>query len=517
VVLRRLLPLAALALLPAPLAAQLPPLGMPGGTLRVEVHAAFGGATERIRGGTREDLGADFDSPALGADLLPVLEEPDARLASLTGIPGFRLSLGRSAGFASNTGGLGALGLSVGVTDQVTLFARVPFVTVTNRRRATFTDGEAGANAASPFVGDQAGQAAATGFFTAFDAALSTLEANIAAGAYAADPARDALARETLAGGLQFRDSLRAVVLDEATASPFLPLASSPGGAALSGRVTALQGTLSGELGVADFTGALPLPTAGAAYADVEALGLAPTGPYAYESYTGTRALGLGDAEVGAVVTLLDTWDRARLGGLRLAVEGLVRLPTGSGISADDAWPGATGDGQTDVEVNAVADVGRGSLGLRLQGGYQLQLGTTVTRRVDAPGALLVPVAQRGEVSLDPGDVLTLGVTPFVRLARPFAAYLTLAYRRRGADGVSWAGTAVPDVDVSQLARETDWSTVSWGFGVSYAEQGGRAGSQARVPIDAAWWWERVAAASGGRVAATSIMRLQGRYYFSLW
>ncbi|HEX5631631.1 MAG TPA: hypothetical protein VFX50_00315 [Gemmatimonadales bacterium] len=517
-VLRRLLCVVAL-LMPAPLAAQLPPLGMPGGTMRIEVHAGFGGATDRYVDGTREDLGADLTSPAFGSDRLAELAEPDARIASLTGNSAFRLSLGRSDGYASNSRAFGALGLSLGVSNAITLFGRVPFVNVVNRRQLRFAAGteEAGVNTASPVLGDAAGQSAAAGFFTSFDAALTTLEGNIAGGVYAGDPAQEQLAQETLASGIQLRDSLRALVLDEATAASFLPLSSTAAGAALAQRVTGVQQTLSTGLGVGGFDAALPLPSTAATFSDLERLALATNGAYAYQSYTAKKIMGIGDAEVGAVLTLVDRWDRGGLGGFRLAAEALVRLPTGGKISPDDAWPGATGDGQMDVEVNAAADVGTGSVGMRLHGGYQVQLSSTVSRRVAAPGNPFVPAANLADVELDPGDVLSVGATPFVRLARPLAAHFTVMYRKRSEDAVSYAGAAVPGVDVGLLAQQTAWSMVTWGVGLSYAEIGGRAGSRARVPIDASWWYEAVATASDGRVAAGSVMRLQLRYYVQLW
>ncbi|HEX5819440.1 MAG TPA: hypothetical protein VFY20_11200, partial [Gemmatimonadales bacterium] len=64
--LRRFATALAWCMIPSLLHGQLPPLGIPKGMLRVEVQGQFGSASTRFDDGTREDLGADFTSSALG-------------------------------------------------------------------------------------------------------------------------------------------------------------------------------------------------------------------------------------------------------------------------------------------------------------------------------------------------------------------------------------------------------------------------------------------------------------------
>jgi hypothetical protein len=367
-------------------------------------------------------------------------------------------------------------------------------------------------------LGTAAGRGAAQGFFDEFDTGLLALEANLAGGIYDGDAAQRALAEQTLAEGLAFKDSLQAVVLDAGTASPFLPVTASAAGTTLTGRVTSLQQTLSGTLGVTSFASALPLPTTtDGDFESIAALAQDPTGAYQYTAYASEKRVGLGDAEVGAAFTLVDSWDRPALGGLRLAVEGLVRLPTGSKVDADVAFPAPGEEGQMDVQVQAVADIGRGKLGLRVTGGYLLQLASSGVRRVAAPGTLLVPVSSRTEVSFDPGDELFIGITPFIRLARPLALLMGLQYRHRSEDGASYSGAAIPGVDAAILGAGTGYSAVLLSAGVNYSEIGGRAGSQARTPVDAGWFWDTVITGSGGRVTKASTVRMLVRLYAKLW
>ncbi|MCU0620888.1 MAG: hypothetical protein MUC69_05230 [Gemmatimonadales bacterium] len=515
---RRAALLLALLAVPAGLAAQLPPLGVPRGTMRIEAYGDFGYATTRFRDGTREDLAADFTSDAFGPTAIPAVADASRRIGVLVGDTDYGLSLGGSVGFGRVSRTAITPGLSLGLTEGITLFGRAPLVKTDTRRDVQSTStGDAGVNPADPTLGDAAGLASAQLFFGDFDASLDALATGLANGAYAGDPALQQLAEETLAGGSALRDSLRALVLDQPTASAYLPTGASAAGATLQGRVASVQQALSGPLGIGGFSTALPLP---AATTDVEAIpsyAVNAAGPYRYASFIDTSTTSLGDVEIGAVVTPIDRWDRASLGGLRLAVEALVRLPTGTPARPDDGWPAPTGDGQLDIQLLAAADVGRGNIGARITAGYLLQLAGTFTRRVAPPGQVLVPASQRTEVSVNPGDVVLLGIAPFVRLARPLALQGGVTWRVRGDDDVRYVGTPLPGIDAGVLAQETGASTLLVSLGLSYAELAGRAGSRARVPIDAMALWESVLVSSGGRVVAGSTVRAMARVYWQLW
>src|SRR6185295_5093940 len=122
--------LAVLACLLAPAAAraQLAPVGVPGGVVRVDLDGEVDIWDHRRRDGQREPLGADLSSPAFGSDLLPSLGDADARIGRITGLPGYRLNLGALATDVLADQGTGVLGLALGLTRSITIFGRVPLV-----------------------------------------------------------------------------------------------------------------------------------------------------------------------------------------------------------------------------------------------------------------------------------------------------------------------------------------------------------------------------------------------------
>ena len=144
--------------------------------------------------GSKEGLGADLSSPALGSDLLPVLAPYDTIVQRVTGLGGFRLNLGALTTDAQADVTTAVLGLTLGVTRFIAVFGRLPLA-----RARVQTDLDLDATSAN--AGLNPGTAAQDPFFAQFDAALSTLEAQIAAGAYDGDPTRRALADATLAQG----------------------------------------------------------------------------------------------------------------------------------------------------------------------------------------------------------------------------------------------------------------------------------------------------------------------------
>lgn len=117
-----------LCLVPVRGAAQLAPVGIPRGMFRFEVDGSFQYANDRYNDGTKESLGANFTSAALGAAEIPTLAEADARIAVLLGDPGYKLSLGASVGTAQMSTGTGAFSLGLGITKGLSIFGRLPIV-----------------------------------------------------------------------------------------------------------------------------------------------------------------------------------------------------------------------------------------------------------------------------------------------------------------------------------------------------------------------------------------------------
>lgn len=496
-------------LLPAVARAQLAPVGVPGGSVRIELDGSIETWDHRFLDGRRDALGADLSSDALGGDLIPLVGEADARLARITGLSTIRLDLGKLTTDAFADEGRGYLGLSLGLSDAITIFGRLPVV----RTRVQVA---ASVDAASTNAGLNPGETSHAAFFQELDTALGTLGSRLAAGDYDGDPSQKALAQATLASGTALRNDLFGLLSDPATASPFVPTATSPGGTAVTSTITSLQGTLSGSLGISGFTLTPELPATPVSGAEVLAL----LGDPAVGVRLGeTKITFRGDAEAGVALTLADHWDRGgRRGGFRTAVEGLARFPTGRRARTDRALALGTGEGSTDIEARITTDLGTGRWGTRLEGGYRRRLAADVLARVAPPTQPFPGLDLLSVVRRDPGDVGTIGARPFYRLARSLAIVGSVQYWSRKADRYSYTTPAdsIPDVDPNVLALDTEATATVLGIGLSYSNLGRRTGGRG-MPVDAGWSYERVVSTTGGRVADRHTVRARFRVYFGLF
>ncbi len=509
---RRLAVLAGL-LVPSALGAQLAPVGVPAGVVRVELDGAFDTWDRRWLNGSRESVGAGLSSAALGSDLLPSLGDADARIGRITGLSGYRLNLGALVTDAQSEDSRVYFGAALGLTRAITIFGRMPLVRVRVQTRLALTPTATSDAGLNPGGGQQAA------FFQQLDASLSGLDARITAGDFDADPALKARALSTLATGEALRTDLFGLLSDPATAAPFVPTAASTAGTALSARVTSFQTSLAGEFGVGGFTTTPALPTEQVTSADFVASLSDPSGPIVTRPGE-TKVTFRGDAEAGVAVTLADRWDRrGHRGGFRAAVEGLLRLPTGRVARQDRLLTLGTGDGQTDVELGLTADLGAGRWGLRAEGRYNRQLPADFLVRVAAPTEPLAPIDRLSIVRRDPGDVLSIAARPFFRLAPTLALQGTAMHWSRGADAVAYAtaADAIPGVDAAVVANDSKASATVLGFGLTYSNPGSLRTGGRGLPIDASWGYERIVRAAGGIVPDRHSMRARLRFYFWLF
>jgi hypothetical protein len=505
----RRLGIIACLIVPSRVWAQLAPIGVPGGVVRLELDGSLETFDRRFRAGHPESYAADLASPALGSDRIPALEDADARVGRIIGNAGYRINLGALGAEALADVGTGFLGLSLGLTSQITIFGRIPLV----RARVQPT---LALNPAAADGGPNPGSAAQGTFFGDFDAALTTLSSKIAAGDYDANPAQKALAEATLADATTLRADLFGLLADPATASPFVPTLGSTAGGAIDARIAAVQNTLETSLSVPGFTTGPALPAEPITQADL------------FQELTGPLALRLGednvtfrgDTEAGAALTLIDGWDRGtHRGGFRAAISGLVRFPTGRRGRTDHPLDIGTGEGQTDVQVDLVTDIGTGTIGVRLSGTYVRQLPSNILVRVTAPSQPLVGPERLAFVRRDPGDVLAIGVRPFFRLARTLALQAGVEHSTRGTDQVTYASPvdALPGVDPSVLAEDSKANATMLSVGITYANPGGLRPGGTGLPVDASWSYERVLRAGGGRVPDTHRVAARFRVYFGIW
>jgi hypothetical protein len=503
--------LAVLCCLLAPPAAyaQLAPVGVPAGMLRVDLDGTMEIWDHRWLDGTREPLGTDLSSSALGSDLLPFLTDADARLARITGQPGYRLNLGALTTDAQVENVRGFLGLAYGLSRKITVFGRLPLVRVQVETHVALdsASGDAGANP---------GPDAQVTFFQQLDASLAALGGRIAAGDFDGDPSLKARAQSTLDAATSLRADLFGLLADPASAAPFVPTVASAAGTAVEARVTDLQSTLATDFGIAGFTAAPALPAERVGSEEFANFLGDPSGPIATRP-GGYKLTFRGDAEAGVALTLVDHWDRGgHAGGVRTAVEALVRFPTGSVAQPDRLISLGTGDGQTDVELRATADLGAGRWGVRAEGSYNRQLAADYLLRVAPLTQPLAGIDRLAALHRDPGDVVSIAVSPIFRLTQTLAVQGTAMHWSRGADQVSYltGADSIAGVPSAVVTEDTKAGATIVGIGVTFSSPGRFRPGGNGMPVDASWSYERIVAASGGIVPDPSTMRARLRFYF---
>ncbi len=417
---------------PSTARAQLAPVGVPAGAVRFELDGAFDSWDKRFDDGTKESFGAGLSGP-LDSDLLSILAPSDTILQRVTGLGGSRLNLGDLGADAQADVSTAVLGLAIGVTRSIAVFGRLPLV----RARVQTSPGldAAGANA-----GLNPGSAAQDPFLTQFDAALSTLEARHRRRRLrrrprpprtrrshpgrrqrplrrSLHPARRSRHRGAIHPHQRERRRHRAVrphrrapdhprhrprrrrILYRARAPRRRPRARGRRG------VEHQRPHGPGRDPDRRIRGELSRRRRGRRRPDDRR----PVGPRA-------------GAAAGSAPRRRD-WSAS---------------PRGVRARTDRVLALGTGDGQTDVEVRGVVDLGAGNVGVRLEGGYNRQLAADVVERVAPP---LQPFPARSllaNVRLDPGDVTTLAVRPFFRLARTVAIIGSVERWSKGVDAAEY-------------------------------------------------------------------------------
>ena len=495
-------------LLVTPAAAQLPALGAPRGIARFEIGGEFANTADQFLDGTSQPYRAQFSTTILGAAFYPELAPAQAQIAQLSGLGNYALSVGRASMQAQASVGTLRLGATLGVTSKLSVFGVIPIVNQQIKLDYGFdsTGANAGYNPADPTFGTAAGVA----FLDSLGTTVDTLAARLGSGFYAGNPTEEALAQVTYTY-LSSLDSLYA-------SSPFVPLATSAAGVAMTGAVGGMQANLA-ALGIPSFGQPLPLPDTpltASAYQQFLTLSTVAGGDIAAQPFTNYSSFLLGDIELGGVYTLVDRWNRpGQPGGLRVAVRALVRLPTSYQPLPNNFVSLPTGSGQTDLQASLVADVGGGRFGARFEGTYNDQLSMTVDRRVTLPSQPIPWANRLASVREDPGNELLVSAQPYFQLVPGLAIMGVVRYWSHGADAVEYASSAsaVPGVSASDLAVDTQRSATVVGGGLSYAP----ATKGATVPMDAFWLYEAVVSASGGVVPKAATIRMGLRVPIRLW
>jgi hypothetical protein len=502
-----------------PLSAQLAPIGAPKGTLRVDIRGSFESADRRIFGGRTEDYLADFGSPALGSDRIPVLRSADSLLSAILGQPGSRFNLGNQRPNGQLTIGTGTIGAALGITSRLTLFGDIPLVTtrVQAHYKLDSTTANAGLNTA--LVG-HTDNATAVAFFTLFDNTLATLDTRISNGTYTG--AQLTLAQSISTRAAALRDQLEALTIIPGSAAPFLPTQGSAAGQQIINEIRGLQDTLANVLAVTGFAIDPFLPVGRLTDAEFATAVGDQLGPIGAFPLAEARISRMGDMDVGAIYTLVDRFDRpGTTGGLRLAVAGLLRLPTGLRDNPNNLLDVGTGNGRYEAGVSGTADIGAGPWGARFTGGYLVRFTALRVRRLAAPSEAYPDASRLTNLRYNAGDILSLGAQPFFRLARNLAIHVQIDYQRVFSDRTAYdnPSDSLPGLDPNLYSMGLR-SALAGGIGVSYVGRSPHECERGRPcgwPVEASWNYTTVVHASGDRVSKFRTTRLEIRWYQRLW
>jgi len=513
---RRLAPALGLILLAAaPLAGQLAPITVPRGLLRLDFGGRFDYWDRRFLNGTRQDAAGDFIRDPLDGSFLADLALDEAELRRITGVQAISLSLGKSASSMLVNVGTASIGAAYGLGRRLSVFGTVPIVRV--RVQNTFaidtTGATAGFNPAHPLFGDATLASQTTLFLAELEAALSTLTNKLAAGDYDGNPTQKILAQQTLTQGTALRTDLEALFL----AATFLPLAGTSGAVAITTPIESLRTNIT-SLSVPGFTAAPAFPAAkvdGTAFQDYATQA---DGPIAGDRFQPPILQYIGDIEVGAAFAWLERRPARGL-AIRSVIQGTVRLRTGKLDLPDSFFDLSTGDYQPDVQGDLVTDLMAGGLGARLTARFVYQLPGRLTRRISPPDQPIAPAASTAALERDPGEILELGIEPYLRLGPTLALMAGLRRWNKGADRYTYVRNQTPIEGLSPdvLAIDSKENGAVLSAALSFAHDGKRKDGSTGFPMDASVRWERVIGSSLGRVPIRHTVAMQLRLYRKLF
>lgn len=499
------------------------------GTVRLGITPTTGSYDRRYArsgDGSLEPLAGDFG--VVGIERLPAGLVAQDEIRALAGVPDLSLTLGdldvRLAGRVEQL----PFKLEIGLPGRIAIGVMVPFV----RTRTTVVIGPgigAGATAGlNPALTTPAALSRNTALANALAQAVTELrnrlqqcEGSIAPECESLNANRDA-ATAFANSADAFRLNLQAVYLSSA----FVPVTATPADQAIAARIASLRSQFEDfGVGAMDGAPAAPVGAAPMTYGDLESLLTNPQFGISGDPLVTVERVALGDMEVGARIVLLDAigGSAPRAAGLRVAVGGLVRLGTGSVPPTRNPIVIGTGDGQTDIEGQAIVDA---ALGRR----FATTLAVRFTRQLEDETPIRIPefagqpfiLADRAAlVRRDLGDMLQFEVTPRLTLNEFFAVGGYYSYRRKGADRHELAAASDESAEVTLSPAVLDEGTEirerRMGVGVAFSNFAAFNRGRARFPFELSFLHVETTGASGGMIPRMREDRLQVRLYSPLW
>lgn len=490
---------------------------VPRGVLRVgfEPHLInynqrFPFDTPGISDDTAVPLGADLTADTAGANLFPAVAPAERAVRQIAGDPTYRINIGAFDTQRDADIRRFPFTVAVGVSNRLTVTAKIPIVTV--RSQVEFTtdgiDANVGWNQAIAELGGSANASEAAALLDQLGSAIGDLESQISGGGFGCPGgAGCAQVLAALDRATNLRDNLQTLTgigSNLEPAPPFAPLATSPAGGAITAEITSVAAQLQG-LGTSPVTATLPLPEGRLAETDVDRLLTTPGLGYEAFALDFARNTRFGDIELGLQYGLLQG---ARA---RALVFTTFRLPTGTRDRANHFVDLGTGDRQTDVEVGLEAAFEPAAAGIAFGVSYTLQLSDQLPRRIGPPDSILLPLNTEALVNRNLGDVFRAHVYPYLRLSDGFSAYASLNYFAKGRDEF----TDLSGASLAVLERETKMNALSLGAGIAYRMD--RTAQGRTLPVEAGIGYSATFSGSGGLTPKANELALYLRLFYNVF
>lgn len=522
-------------------------LTAPRGSIRIQFSTAISDFSQRYgkgspgrSDGSLEPLFADFSTDTLGIRQFPGLAPVQDAIRSLTGNPGFTLSLGRTVLGSSVRAQTTPIAIEAGISNRLSIGVLIPIVSAKNEVQFNVNPGTSRGtvsfNPARSFDTSAVRNALLVTQLTAARTQLATLLASCVTnpGSSTACPGVIANAPAITASAQSFTTGITAVYGTQRTdGSLFVPIAGSAADSMILSRISAFR-TQFLQYGITALS-----PTTGPSrpIAAITPDGLQSViqdslaGLLSAQLGTITRQ-GLGDIEVAAKLRIFDSFGSGRDTmrflprglNLRQSIAGVYRFGTGTIDQPDDLLDVGTGQGQSDVEIRSFTDIVYGrKFFASVIARYTVQLADQQRLRItDQPDQVFAPAYRERLVSRDLGDQLELEITPRWILSDFFSVGAQYLFRRKAEDTFAGTFTVPPaesglgaplSLDASTLRFETDAREQRVGFGITFSSLAAHARGKASLPMEVQYFNSRTISGTGGAVPKLSVHQLQVRLY----
>ena len=527
-------------------------LVLPRGVFRVRVldqrttfNERYGSGTPGRPEGALEPLAIDFNLDTIGTEQFRNLTTLQAGLRTLTGMPDFRLSLGRTVVTSSGNVIANPIVFEAGVTNKVSMGLTIPIV---HTRNDIFFDvnpagreGNVGFNPAAAVAAAATQNATLVGQLRG---AATALEG--AVGGCGTITSANANACSLVGTTRAFATGIEGLYGVEAGAnfagSPFVPVAGTEAQATIEARIAALKAQYPGAIG-----GSITVTAPFAAQnrltvSDAQRILTDPAFGVSGEPLQTVETTRLGDIEFGVKYLFLDSFNgdhnaryTAKGFNYRSAVTGFIRLGTGKQDRPENFVDIGSGNGQTDLELRSSTDV---VWGTRLWNSFTLRLGMQLAdkeevRIIDEPNKRLAAGWRQQEVDRDLGDYFEIENSPRFAVNDWFQVAGFYLYRHKYKD--EYEGRfAIPDsvtgftdpasdvpghfvIDASTLNLETEQTEHRLGAGLSFSTLAAFNKQQFKVPFEVTFLHWQTTRGSGGNQPKFFTNQLQLRVYTRLF